>query len=242
MDTSGYVTLSRQTGLAREMQNVANNIANSSTVGYRREGMVFAEHIEAVPVEGGGIALTTARVRFTSDAQGALEKTGGTFDLAIEGAGFMLLDTAAGLRLTRAGSFGPNAQGELVNSLGDRLLDGAEVPVIVPPDAASVAIAPDGTITANGQPIGELGLVQVSDPTTLFREDGVRFRADGPLLPVANPNLRQGFLEASNVNPVVEIARMIEVSRAYEAGQQLMEREDDRLRAATRLLGAISQQ
>ena len=87
MDTAGYVTLSRQTGLASELQAVANNIANMATTGYRREGLVFAEMVQALDAEGGSVALTATHARVTSTEQGVLRSTGGTFDLAIEGEG-----------------------------------------------------------------------------------------------------------------------------------------------------------
>ncbi len=237
MDTSGYVTLSRQSGLYRELQSVANNIANISTTGFRREGVIFAEMIDAVPVEGGSVAMTDLRARFTADRQGGLEMTGGTFDLAIEGQGFFMVETPAGLRLTRAGSFTPNAEGELVNMLGHRLLDNGEAPVFVPPDARAVSVAEDGTMSADGRPVAQIGVVDIGDPTALFREDGVLFRPEAGLIPVENAAVKQGFLENSNVNPVTELARMIEVQRGYEIGQKLMEREDERIRAVTRTLG-----
>ena len=240
MDSGGYIALSRQAGLAREMQAVASNIATISTTGFRREGMIFAEMMEAAPVEGGAIAMTAARVRFTAPAQGGLTQTGAPFDLAIEGDGFLMVETPAGLRLTRAGAFSPNAEGELVNGLGHRLLDAGEAAVLVPPGAA-IAVAPDGTMTADGQPLAQIGIVDVSIPDALFREDGVVFRPDAPLVPVANPGIKQGFLEGSNVNAVVEIARMIEVQRSYEAGQALQEREDERMSTATRTLGRTPQ-
>ncbi len=237
MDTTGYVALSRQSGLFREMQAVANNIANSSTNGFRREGLIFAEMISALPAEGGSVAMTTPRARFTADAQGGLERTGGTFDLAIEGGGFFMVETPAGLRLTRAGSFSPNVDGELVNPQGHRLLDGGEAPIFVPPGAAGVSIAADGTMAANGQPIAQLGIVQITDPNALYREDGVLFRPEAPLEPAAEAAILQGFLEKSNVNPVTELTRMIEVQRSYELGQKLLEKEDERIRAVTRTLG-----
>lgn len=237
MDTSGYVALSRQSGLFREMQAVANNIANSSTHGFRREGVIFAEMVSTLPVEGGSVAMTTPRARFTADAQGGLVSTGGTFDIALEGDGFFMVETPAGLRLTRAGSFSPNVDGELVNPLGHRLLDGGEAPIFVPPDAASISIAADGTMSADGQPVAQLGVVQITDPNVLFREGGVLFRPEAPLEPVEGTAVLQGYLEKSNVNPVTELARMIEVQRSYELGQKLMEKEDERIRAVTRTLG-----
>ena len=85
MDLAGYVALTRQSGLAKELQSVANNIANLSTTGYRREGVIFAEEVRALPLEGGSVAMTAARARYSDELQGTLQETAGTLDLAIEG-------------------------------------------------------------------------------------------------------------------------------------------------------------
>lgn len=237
MDTSGYVALSRQSGLMREMQAVANNVANISTTGYRREGVIFSEVVKSLDAEGGSASLTTTGARFTDEAQGGLERTGGALDLAIEGEGFFMVETADGVRLTRSGAFTPNADGELANALGHKLLDAGESPIFVPNDGGAVSVSGDGTMSAGGQPLAQVGLMTVEDLNTLFREDGVNFRPEAELIPVENGVVLQGFLENSNVNPVGEITRMIEVQRSYELGQKLMEREDERIRAVTRTLG-----
>lgn len=240
METAGYVVLSRQSGLWKEMQVVANNIANGSTSGYRREGVVFAEMVERANVAGRAIAFTDARARLTDPTQGTLAQTGGTFDVAIEGDGFFQVETPGGVRLTRAGRFMPNAAGELVTPQGHRVLDQGGAPVFVPPDAAAVTIAADGTVSADGQALAALAVVVPADGTQLTREDGVLFNPDGAVAPVEAVSVAQGYLEGSNVNPVIEITRMIAVQRAYEMGQRLAEREDQRARDAIRLLGQVN--
>ena len=231
MENATYATLTRQSGLMREMRVVANNIANMATTGFRQEGLVFSEHIRRVPGEA-SLSMATGNVPLTSLRQGTLTQTGGRFDLAIEGEGFFMIETPAGQRLTRAGSFAPNAQGELVTPDGYRVLDAGGAPLFVPPDAPDLAIAPDGTISAAGRPLGQVGLVRPLDPLALVREDGVRFRADDGVEPVENGRMLQGFLEASNVDPLGQVARMIEVQRAYELGQKFLEAEDERIRNA----------
>lgn len=230
MDTAGYVSLSRQVGLAQELQAVANNVANMSTAGYRGESLIFAEMVEALDAEGGSVALTAAHARVTSDRQGALQSTGARFDLALEGAGFFQVETPQGLRLTRAGSFSPDATGELVNPQGHRLLDAGGAPIFVPAAATDVRIASDGSVVVDGAPVAQIGRVTTEQPWQLIREDGVLFRVEGRVIPAEEASVMQGFLEAANVNPVTEISRMIEVQRAYEAGQRLLDREDERIR------------
>ncbi|MBO9463866.1 flagellar hook-basal body complex protein [Tropicibacter sp. R15_0] len=231
METAGYTALSRQTGLMREMQVIANNIANANTTGFRQEGVIFSEYV----TDGDGIsgvAMAAARVRNTSFVQGTLEQTGGTFDIAIEGDGFFLIQAPGGQRLTRAGAFSPSAEGTLVTPDGNQVLDAGGAPIFVPPNSDNLAIAGDGTISSDGRAIGQIGVVQPLEPRQMVREGGVMFRADEGFEPVDNPRVLQGFVEASNVDPILQVARMVEVQRAYELGQSFMEREDERVRTA----------
>lgn len=240
MDNSFYTTLTRQSGLLREMQAVANNIANLSTTGFRAEGVVFAEHVRALGPGQDSLSMAHAIGRHVNNAQGALSQTGSPFDLAIEGDGFFLIETPEGERLTRAGHFVPDANGELVNPDGYRLLDAGGAPVFIPPDAASIAIANDGTLSADGVPQTVIGLWEPIDPNTLQHRSGVLFEAPDGVQPMIEFSVFQGFLEDSNVNPVGQISRMIEVQRAYELGQSFMDKEDERLRGFLRTVGARS--
>ncbi|MCM2561898.1 flagellar hook-basal body complex protein [Lutimaribacter sp. EGI FJ00015] len=233
MDNAGYTTLTRQSGLMREMRVVANNIANMATTGFRQEGLIFSEHVKRVE-NGPSLSMATGNVRNTSIMQGALTRTNGRFDLAIEGEGFFMVETSRGERLTRAGSFTPNAEGDLVTPNGFRVLDAGGAPVFVPPDAANIGISADGTISDDGRPLGKIGLYRPADPNGMIREDGVMFRADGGVEPVEAGQILQGFLESSNVDPISQIARMIEVQRAYEMGQKFLEAEDERIRTAVK--------
>lgn len=231
MENAGYTTLTRQTGLLREMRVVANNIANAATTGYRQEGLIFAEHVKRT--EGGpSLSMATADVRNTSMMQGALTQTGGPLDLAIEGNGFFLIETPAGERLTRAGSFSLSAEGDLVTNGGFRVLDAGGAPVFVPPNATDFSVSADGTISAGGRPLAQIGLVQPVDAIGLIREDGVMFRSESGTEPVPEARILQGFLEAANVDPIGQIARMIEVQRAYEMGQSFLDSENQRIRDA----------
>ncbi|MGG7565028.1 flagellar hook-basal body complex protein [Rhodovulum sp. DZ06] len=237
MDNAGYVTITRQSGLKQEMRVIANNIANMATTGFRREGAIFAEMVKAVPVEGGSLSMAKAHVRDTFFGQGELSQTGGTFDLAIEGDGFFQVETPRGLRLTRDGSFLRNADGELVTPEGHRVLDAGGAPIFMPPDAKSISVATDGSVSADGVPVTQIGLVAPPDLSAMTREGGVLFNPGGPVAPVEGGVIHQGFIEGADVSPVLELSRMIEVQRAYEAGQALQDREDERIRAVIRTIG-----
>lgn len=236
MDSTTYTTLGRQSGLMREMQAVANNIANLSTSGFRREGVVFTEHVNRL--EGApSLSMARASARHIDTTQGPLTQTGGTWDFAIQGDGYFLIQTPQGDQLTRAGSFTPNDAGELVSADGHRLLDEGGAPVFVPPDARGISLARDGTLSADGVPLARLGLWAPLDPNGLRHEAGTRFAARSGVEPIETATVLQGFLEGSNVNPISEIARMIEVQRAYEMGQKLLDRDDERVRLVISTLG-----
>lgn len=237
MDNAGYTQLTRQSGLLREIQMVANNIANISTTGFRREGLLFSEYVQALDHKEDSLSMAAARGHQTYLTQGTLTMTNGSLDVAIEGEGFFTIETPDGDRYTRAGHFIPNQNGELVTPDGHRVLDESGSAIFIPPDAGQIAIARDGTISADGQPLGQLGLVVPADPANLSRETGVLHRIEGDAIPVDAPNILQGFLEESNVNPITEMARLIEVQRAYENGQKFLDREDERIRNVISTLG-----
>ncbi len=238
MDAALYTTLTRQSGLMAEMEAVANNIANASTTGYRRQGVIFSEFVAALGNGDPSVSMALGNVRDTRLDQAPLKQTGGTFDLAIEGDGFFMVEGPDGPLLTRAGSFTPSDTGELVTLDGLRLLDAGGAPVFVPPDALAVSVAADGTMSADGRPLTEIGLYLPVDPNDLTHRDGVRLNAPGGTQPVIEGGrILQGFLESSNVDPVGEIARMIEIQRAYEMGQTFLDREDERIRGVIRSIG-----
>jgi flagellar basal-body rod protein FlgF len=230
MDNAIYATLTRQSGLLREMQAVANNIANISTNGFRKEGVIFSEHVAALGGDEPSLSMAEALGRVVNQRQGPLAQTGGAFDLAIEGEGYFLIETPQGNQLTRAGSFTQSPEGELVTLDGYRLLDLGGAPVFLPADARGVAVAQDGTVSADGRPLAQIGLFLPADATGLIHVGGTRFAAEGGVDPFETGTILQGFLEESNVDPVSEITRMIEVQRAYEMGQTFLDREDERIR------------
>ncbi len=234
-DTISHLALNRQIGLGRELTAIANNVANLATTGYRREGLVFAEYLRRIaPAQS--LSMADLRARFADERPGALSLTGGELDLAIEGPGFFVLQSGPGVVLSRAGAFQRSADGILVTPDGASVLDDGGAPVFLPPDAAAIGIAPDGAVSADGAPVARLAVVD-APPETLERAGAVSFRPLAGYARIEAPRLRQGALEASNVDPVAEIARMIEVSRAYEASQGLLDDADERVRDTITRLG-----
>lgn len=235
MDNAIYAGITRQSGLMREMQVVANNLANMATTGFRREGVVFSEYVKALG-DAPSLSMARASARAIDLSQGDLAPTGGSFDFAIQGDGFFLIETPQGERLSRAGHFTPGPEGEFLNPDGYRLLDAGGAPVVVP-EARAVSLARDGTLSADGVPVARIGLWLPADPTSLRHEAGTLFTADAPEPMEDGGTILQGHLEGSNTDPILEVARMIEVQRAYELGQSLLDREDERIRGVIQTLG-----
>lgn len=230
------------------MNVIANNIANVNTTGFRREGAVFSEYVIQAAANSGAkipsqsnqnfVSMGRLGAHFDDFSSGDIEKTGGTYDLAIDGDGFFLIGTAAGERLTRSGRFMTNRDGNLITVDGYNVLDEAGSPIQIPPDAGLVAISGDGSISSDGQPLGKIGVVNAQPQSLARTGDNLWYvRNGGQYETVDAPKILQGFLENSNVNPIIEIARMIEVQRAYEAGQKLLEIEDERIAKTVRTIG-----
>ena len=241
MDNPIYVGLSRQSGLMRELRVIANNLANSDTTGFKRESAVFSEYVHnigtaegALNAGGGFVQNSISMGRLAAHASdfesGSLRQTGGSLDVAIDGEGFFVIETAQGERLSRAGHFMTDSEGTLVQHNGNAVLDDGGGRIQIPQEVNLLAIGGDGTISADGIEIGRLAIV-TTDATQLVRDGDNLWEARAATEPLETPQLMQGFLEGSNVQPVTEIARMIEVQRHYEAGQKLMDIENDRIKS-----------
>lgn len=234
MSDAVYATLARQQGLMKEMQVVANNIANASTTGFKTDRAVFAEFLvnagpDAPSISMGGLAGHAFEL-----GQGELKFTGGKFDLAIQGDGFFVLETGQGQRLTRAGHFQLSPEGTLVDPTGASVLGSGGGDITIPEGSTNVSISADGAISVDGELVDRVGVMQPDG--VLERDSDTRFTAPGGLVEAEGAAIVQGALEQSNVSPVLEVSRMIEVQRAYEAGQALLERDDQRI---NKLISAV---
>lgn len=235
MENPSYTTLTRQSGLMRELQVIANNIANISTTGYKREEIIFSEYIKKIGNEA-SLSMARGNTRHLDLSAGAKTRTEGKLDLAIQGNGFFLISTPEGERLTRSGAFLISQDNTIVNNDGNALLDDARNPITLPDLLNNITIDVDGGIWADGQEIANVGLWEPVAPTAIRHVAGTQFTAESVNL-VEAPVVQQGYLEESNVNPVSEIARMIEVQRSYELGQKFMDLEDQRQRNVISTLG-----
>lgn len=224
--------LSRQSGLIKELNTIATNVANGSTDGFKREASVFTEYVD----RDAGLSMGALRGRWTDRAQGALQATGGTYDLAVEGRGMFAVQRQNEILLTRAGAFQTDAEGMLITKEGWPVLDEGGGTIEVPPETLDVTISPDGTVSLDGLATAQIGVFDAPDGS-LQRAGDTLFRPTQGYVFVDEPGVRQGFLERSNVNPVAEIARLTEAQRLFEAGQDLLNTEHQRLEDMIRLIG-----
>lgn len=247
MDNSLLVSLSQQLAAYRAMDVIANNLANVSTPGFKREAAKFEEYVAMMRPAEGQVGMQA--VSFVKDAgvirdsgQGNIEQTGATYDLAINGNGYFAVQTPAGLRYTRDGHFSLDANGNLVTSQGFQV-QGDGGAITITPNDGEINIAPDGTISSVvngvGNQLGKLKVVDFADDRQLIKQGSSLYATDQSPTAVPQVNIRQGALEASNVQPVIEISKMIEVMRAYEATANLSKSQEDMLRQAVERLGQV---
>lgn len=235
MDTTSYIALSQQMALQRQMAVVANNLANMTTTGFKREELLFETVLEQAGQPGTvNFVHDVATIRDPSD--GPITQTSNPLDLAIAGQGHFQVETANGTRYTRNGHFSLSAAGEIVDAQGRRLLDVGGAPLSVPVDDTSLTVAPDGTISNKAGVIGRIGVVGFAGSTGLRAEGGTLLASDMPAGP-ATGRIVQGALEGSNVQGIGQMTRMIEVQRAFEGTQRLIETQHDLTRRTVDKLG-----
>jgi flagellar basal-body rod protein FlgF len=241
MENTLLIGLSRQTVLRRELDIVANNIANLNSSGYKADGAVFAEYLQT-GANSEIFATPDRRMSFVQDSmtwhdmsQGGIQQTGNPLDVAIEGNAFFVVQTPRGERYTRNGALQINAQGQLVTSAGDQVL-GDSGPILFGTTDRDIVINPDGTIrvreglntTDSGR--GRLRLAAFANPQRLQKDGSSTFSApEGmqPQEPELGTRIQQGAIEKSNVRAVVEMTRMIELTRAYSEVAAMLQQQSE---------------
>jgi len=231
------------------MSNIANNLANVSTNGYKRDVLAFKDtmiqfaHDQIMePIANVRSKKLfpepqlAARVRLavaeTDYSQGGLQVTGNPLDLAITGEGFFRVETPNGEYLSRNGAFVINQDGQLMTKQGWPVMGDAGGGITIPPGSRDIHIDGEGRVFADAVQVGAIALVTVDDPKNLEKLGGNLYKGRENV-GVAEENayangarLQQGFLEASNVEVVSEMVNMIEAHRFFEAVQKVMQSSD----------------
>lgn len=240
MESPSYIGLSRQMVLARQMDVIAHNIANVNTPAYNGEKMVFVDYLVR-PQREEPMNFVQDYGTFRDLTEGPMSPTGNPLDVAISGEGYFSVQTPAGVRYTRHGRFMLNTENQIVNGQGLPVLNAGGAPIAVPP-GRKVTIADDGTVSTDAGAIGRIGVVSFADQQRMAREANGLFNADGqPAVPAEDASLLQGMLEQSNVEAIVEMTRMIDVSRSYESATRFLNSEHERQLRAIRAMGRDQQ-
>ncbi|MEM6420950.1 MAG: flagellar hook-basal body complex protein [Pseudomonadota bacterium] len=221
------ILLSGQRLQGHRVDMIASNLANLSTDGFRAQRPLASEMV----LSRGGPSLSLPRfaATMTPELDGPLEMTGAPLDLAVIGPGFFLVeDSVAGRLLTRAGRFVTQQDGSVVTPSGARLLDNGGAPVQLLPGSAPPVISEDGTLSQDGVALAQIGIWRGA--AGMERRSGAAFAAPPDAALQQDGRLRQGAVEGANVDPVSEMAAMIEASRRYTLMQSLSDREDGRIR------------
>jgi flagellar basal-body rod protein FlgF len=248
MENTVLVGLSRQIALRRELDVIANNLANLGTTGFKTESVLFEQHLSDAARTDHFTVPQDRPVRFVLDretrtdlSQGAFTQTGSRLDVAIDGEGFFAIDTPQGERYTRAGGFALSPTGELITPAGHPVL-GTAGPIVLDPNDTEITIARDGTISTREGERGRLRLVRFENPSQMIKQGDNLFAVNDDVAPLPvepRTTVLQGSIEKSNVHSVLEIGRMIEVTRAYTSLASLMSRTDELRRTAIERLADV---
>jgi flagellar basal-body rod protein FlgF len=250
MDNTLYVGVSRQMILQRELDVAANNIANTDTTAFKVETLMSSPDPQLPP----GVIGFQRPIQYAVDhgmardfTQGKLTQTGAPLDLAIDGQAFFVVTTANGDRYTRDGRFTLDPQGRLTTQAGDVVQSATGGPITLNPDGGPPIISTDGTISQSvaGQPqeaiVGKVGAVRFDSLSSLSKDGNGLYVNNTSTTPQQAPDvrIRQGMLEASNVQPIVQITDLIRITRAYENISNLISSTSDLSNQSIQRLGAV---
>jgi len=252
MENASLVGLSRQMALQRELDVVSNNIANLNTTGFKADNVVFQEFMmpgaRANQFAGADRQLSFVHDRATwlDLSQGPVEHTGNPLDVAISGNAFLTVQTPRGERYTRNGALQINAQGQLVTSEGLQVI-GQNGPIVFQPNDRDISIGVDGLISVReGQNTtdsqrGKLKLASFDQPQRLQKDGTSTYMAPAGVTPQVPTDARvsQGAIEKSNVKSVMEMTRMVEVTRAYTQIASMLQSQSDTRKSAIDKLAEV---
>ncbi len=240
IENTAYVALSRQTALERELDVIANNLANVSTTGFKRQSMVFREYLTDIQNAKTPLSFVIDKSTTRDFSQGAIRATGNPLDLTISGKGYLTIETDEGTFYTRNGNLRINERGELTTIDGHLVLSEGGTPIVLDSADLSPNIAADGTVSdRNGEVLGRIALVDFANEQSLEANANGFFASDEAPQEAEEATILQGYLESSNVQPVTELTRMIDLSRNYMAMHSMMERESEMRSRIINRLGRV---
>ncbi len=229
MESSLYVGLSRQLVLDHAMNLVANNVANANTAGYRAQNPMFQEYVSKEKYDKSALSMVYDMGQYDSTQAGTIQFTGNTYDVALNGPGFIGVKTPSGdTQYTRAGNLTVNSNGELVTSSGYKVAGPGGDGITIPSTAKEVKMTDQGEVAADGNVVGRIGVFEFDNLQDLRPEGNGLYSSQTPGRPATDTKLLQGSLEGSNVNAIQETTRMIEILRKYQSTMRMIQNEQER--------------
>ncbi|WP_068086429.1 flagellar basal-body rod protein FlgF [Polycladidibacter stylochi] len=243
MDNAQLIGLSRQISLRRQLDNTANNLANINTTGFKTQQMLFEEylmpvaHVKSLPATERNLSYSHDYGTSTNFANGTLRNTGNPLDIALQGPGFLTVETVQGPQYTRAGNLLLDPDGTLITHSGNPVLvEGAALQIAQ--EDQPITIDRSGLVSSAQGELGRLTIVEFDDPQQLSQTGSNLFEGNNPI-PAENTSVLQGSLESSNVESVTEMAKMIEITRMYASMSKLLNKQEELEQRAIRELGRL---
>lgn len=232
MENSTYIALSRMDVEQRALSVIAENMANASTIGYKRESVLFSDYLSHQKDPSGASeetqSYTQDRATYRDFHQGDFQQTGNPLDLALAGEGYFQVRTANGVRLTRSGRFEEQQDGMIVDEAGNPLLDREGNPIALPANDHKITVSADGVVSTETGQAGQIGVVTAPDNNRLQAEGSRLLRTDDQTALVGRPDIMQGMVEGSNVQMMTEVTRMMQIRRNFELAAQFVNSEATR--------------
>ncbi|MBZ6079346.1 flagellar basal-body rod protein FlgF [Microvirga puerhi] len=238
MQSSLYVALSAQVALEKRLNTIANNVANINTGGYRAEEVKFETVLSQAGV--GDVAFASSGETYTSRQSGPVVKTDNPLDVAVQGDAWLAMNTSSGIIYTKDGRMKMTETGELQTMDGNSVLDPGGAPIFLNPDDGTPSIGRDGMIRQRNNQIGALGLFRIDSQSQLTRFGSSGVKSSMPVTVVqdfTSTGVQQGYAEGANVNPVMEMTKMIMISRTFDNAAATISETESSLMNAIRALG-----
>lgn len=233
MENSIYLGLSRQMTLRTNMEIVANNVANMNTPGFRGQNLIFSEFISDPKGADDPLSFVFDRGQYQITDPGPVQFTGNSLDIALEGPGFIGVQSPGGeIAYTRAGNFEMAPDGALITAAGFPVADAGGATITVPAGSTEIKIDDNGFVSNQDGQIGQIMIVEFENIQQLNPMGNNLYETDAATAPPEDTVVKQGHLEGSNVKPVVEMTRMIDTLRSFQSLQKVLQTENERLRDA----------
>jgi flagellar basal-body rod protein FlgF len=240
MENTIYLGLSRQMTLQTKLDVIANNVANMSTPGYRGQNLLFSEYVSKPRGSTDSLSFVYDPGQYQNTESGSVSYTENPLDIYLSGPGFMGVQGPDGINYTRAGNLEMRADGTLITSAGFPVAGAGGGAIVVPANSREISIDENGFVSNQDGQLGQLMIMEFENLQELKPLGNNLYKTDAAGAAAENTVVRQGALEGSNVNPVLEMTRMIDALRSFQNVHNIMNSENERLRTAIQQLTRTS--